>query len=507
LRESPKNFNENKYLINVLTLNFRLQYLDSFCYPGSNFEDWFHVTIMCGNIGLLLLQKTSKGDSAVVTNTISREAALDELDRHVHEHGSVSTASEHSENAAFDRVANTALVPLLKIIDTQTSATEVRGGQGGGISCIEYKDEMLEFITGENKGTGLAKLHPSYTRVRCLGRRRYALAQELTSLFKKTCDSEPSTRSTVTIIGHTRFATGSFNRVPELHPHEWVPFREERVWNFRIQTYKTCTVGLHISHNGDFDALEIYGRKMVNGDVGLWLERALHTPNDTTGDSPKVAGYFDLFFVQGRWQAAARLAYLRCILSSPNDVSGKGQLSKSASNTFPGSDVWETFEKFFSGIWMMNVNNVMVPAPTGKSQFTIHAKGEAQLRTHLYKSFKNLTVEGLTQIGMGIDDWSDGERNAFIFHTVRGFLRYDLYTAMTEFLGRAEGSFGLQVHSTLEPGVVVIASKGQPMSVAFDPAIPLCLFGSEAQAVAAPVDESGRWLPYRIDLDSRGEVD
>jgi len=89
---------------------------------------------------------------------------------------------------------------------------------------------------------------------------------------------------------------------------------------------------------------------------------------------------------------------------------------------------------------------------------------------------------------------------------VRGFLRADLYNAMTEILTRAEGSFGLQAHCTLEPGVVVLASKGQPMSVAFDPKVPLCLFGSEAEAVAVPVEESGRWLPQRLDLDSRGEI-
>jgi hypothetical protein len=77
---------------------------------------------------------------------------------------------------------------------------------------------------------------------------------------------------------------------------------------------------------------------------------------------------------------------------------------------------------------------------------------------------------------------------------------------MTEFLSRAEGSFGLQAHSTLEAGVVVIASKGQPMSLSYDPMRPIVLFGSEAEAVAVPVDRSGAWQPARIDLDSRGEI-
>jgi hypothetical protein len=75
--------------------------------------------------------------------------------------------------------------------------------------------------------------------------------------------------------------------------------------------------------------------------------------------------------------------------------------------------------------------------------------------------------------------WTDLESKAFVNSTVRGFLRFDLYNALTEFLSRAEGSFGLQVHCTLEPGVVVIASKGQPMSVSYHPLRSLVLFGSE----------------------------
>lgn len=47
----------------------------------------------------------------------------------------------------------------------------------------------------------------------------------------------------------------------ELHPHEWVPFHEERVWGFNSSSgafsASIRSVGLHITHNGDFDALEV----------------------------------------------------------------------------------------------------------------------------------------------------------------------------------------------------------------------------------------------------------
>lgn len=48
-------------------------------------------------------------------------------------------------------------------------------------------------------------------------------------------------------------------------------------------------VGVHITHNGDFDALEAYGGSMVNAEVGHWLERILHVKNDLAGDSVKVS--------------------------------------------------------------------------------------------------------------------------------------------------------------------------------------------------------------------------
>jgi hypothetical protein len=42
--------------------------------------------------------------------------------------------------------------------------------------------------------------------------------------------------------------------------------------------------------------------------------------------------------------------------------------------------------------------------------------------------------------------WTDGQIHSFLHHTVRGFLRNDLYTAVTELLARAEGSFGVTAY-------------------------------------------------------------
>ena len=210
----------------------------------------------------------------------------------------------------------------------------------------------------------------------------------------------------------------------------------------------------------------------------------------------------DLFRVQGRWAAAARLAYVRCVLTNASDVCGGQVLSKSAPNTFPGADTWLAWERFFEEVWVQHKNNVISVSILGFQdyQYSIEKTAEDQFLAALDEA----ATAGLAPVGSHL--WTPEKLRSFLRVTVRGFLRADLYTAMTEFLSRAEGSFGLQVHCAAEEGVVVLASKGQPMSLAFDPKRPICLFGSEAEAVAVPVYASGKWLPYRLDLNSRGEV-
>lgn len=317
------------------------------------------------------------------------------------------------------------------------------------------------------------------------------------------------------VIGHTRFATSSVNVVPELHPHEWVAFHDEIIWMFNADTGRfersKTQFGLHITHNGDFDAMEAYSSIMVVDEIGLWLERALHYPNHTRGDSPKVAGCMDLMRVQGRWAAAARLSWLRCICSASTDVSGGEQLSKTAPNTFPNMSYWELWASVFEKIWPSHINNVIIDLPPNKfdlkkkHSYRIDRAGLLQLETSIVEQLQGNSND-LPHASLNIRDWSLIKLQSFVHHAVRGFLYADLYTVMTEILSRAEGSFGLQAHCTIEPGVVVIASKGQPMSIAFDPNRPIVLFASEAEALAVPVYESGKWLPQRIDLDSKGEI-
>lgn len=287
------------------------------------------------------------------------------------------------------------------------------------------------------------------SRVRMVARKRKTLAKDLIELFRGKSNHSDSSGNVLTFLGHTRFATSSINIVPELHPHQWVPPRKEAIWFFNSKegsfSRRQSSFVVHISHNGDFDALNAFGRISTVNEVGVWLERVLQCSNSTSGDSPKVAGCIDLLRVQGRWAAAARLAYIRCVHKDMTDVCNGEQLSKKASNTFPVASVWEAWREFFECQWIKFQDSVIESIATGPSsyRYRINAVRERQLVNAMVSSSdKKPDVSG----------WREEVYMSFVTSTVRGFLRMDLYNACSEFLSRAKGSFGLQMHCSIEEG-------------------------------------------------------
>ena len=334
---------------------------------------------MCGNFGLLYLHdKNNNDNSGENTNNNhdnnNQASADDKLmmnssyngnDIIQHNANEVIVAQIFERNIDNNIYSKTIILkePLL-ILQHQAANTEIRGGQAGGYSSFEYtKCHNSKATTYEIEYNQI----PDITRIRAVARKRVPLAGDLTAkylqtrkgrrmAFDKTFTGEvqhrllsmtfithylPVTNTSIAsiilkihsyihyiyihcitfiVIGHTRFATSSINVVSELHPHEWIPARNEVIWKynpslgrFERSILNTC---IHITHNGDFDALEAYSQTMVNEEIGYWLEKILHQPNDLKGDSPKIAGCMELFRVQGRWGAAARLAWVRCSFRS-----------------------------------------------------------------------------------------------------------------------------------------------------------------------------------------------
>jgi hypothetical protein len=487
---------------------------------------------MCGNFGLLMLGK-EQSDTVPADEFEKTKKPQDAMDVSLHQtlhevsklHGlrvvgdaqwthNISSSGKYNVIESTSSHAGTAqLLEPLFILEAQTAATEVRGGQAGGISSIEYRQAKARAAGShfDAKFSAGGDVIPDMFRVRAVARKRYPLARDLAQKFLDRYGRQPDSSVAVTFVGHTRFATSSINVEPELHPHEWVPKRLESVWRmtpagkFEETELEYC---LHLTHNGDFDALDMYSTTIVNGEIGFWLERVLHVANDTRGDSPKLAGMMDVMRVAGRWGPAIRLGYLR-LLKSVNDVCDGEQLTKEAPNTFPTWDYFQLWAReVFEPDWNMHKNNIIkahIPEVGGAkkrpTEYFIDAAGEKQFVNAVLSK-----IDKFNEMFPILKVWSKKEKVAFVNLTIRAFLRNDLYTALTEILSRAEGSFGIQSHCTMEVGVVVIASKGQPMSVSFGPDLPVCLYGSEAEAIAVPVDIDGGWLPERIDLDSKGEI-
>jgi hypothetical protein len=104
------------------------------------------------------------------------------------------------------------------------------------------------------------------------------------------------------------------------------------------------------------------------------------------------------------------------------------------------------------------------------------ASGTDELRKALSKSLKQYfggkTVLGLTD--------ADDAVARFVDSAVGAFFEQDLFSAVRMLLGNAKGSFGLFVSCSLDAHrQVVLAARGQTISVAFYPAQNLILWASE----------------------------
>jgi len=82
--------------------------------------------------------------------------------------------------------------------------------------------------------------------------------------------------------------------------------------------------------------------------------------------------------------------------------------------------------------------------------------------------------------------WTEDERHRFIRMACDAFFHGDLFTALCEFINCAHGSFGVQVISATEHHTTVIASRGQTMCLALDPAAGLVLHASDSSAIQVP---------------------
>lgn len=180
--------------------------------------------------------------------------------------------------------------------------TSGRGGQSGGIA---------HFFPTPSGNTGL--------RVRVRPGRRQIISRQLASAlavrlrlakaaraltFRSFAPPADSPVDHVAVFqGHTRFATSSMPSVGESHPHQWSPEKRVSMWRVDPATGAAASrsenFSVFVTHNGDFDYLNVYGRDRTQREIGEWLKVVLHSPCPARCDSVKVAGVIELFRTQG----------------------------------------------------------------------------------------------------------------------------------------------------------------------------------------------------------------
>lgn len=166
---------------------------------------------MCGNFGLILLRQAQfQVENQIKSSSFHLDDSVHESMQRVASTHGLRVASTHGqESNELESICNSSVPALLDVIDileSQTANTELRGGQAGGFSSIQYPMDDSK---------------PLHKRVRCVARKRYPLSRDLASMYKKEVKSSTQqSNDIVSVIGHTRFATSSINIVEELHPHQ-----------------------------------------------------------------------------------------------------------------------------------------------------------------------------------------------------------------------------------------------------------------------------------------------
>lgn len=157
---------------------------------------------MCGNFGLLSLGKSNRNEGASHHNDSFHKAersndALDaSLTDSMHQVSKLGGGRfrDPNEDTAFEE-----MMSPLKILEAQTACTEIRGGQAGGYSTIEYQYAKVDNSNLDPLFGSTTAAIPDVTRVRMVARKRHPLAADLANLYlRHRMGKLPDPKNTIT---------------------------------------------------------------------------------------------------------------------------------------------------------------------------------------------------------------------------------------------------------------------------------------------------------------------
>lgn len=374
---------------------------------------------------------------------------------------------------------------VVEIFRTMGRETEIRGEQAGG-GVVFGRDRASQVV---------------FVGKKVVNQKRQNLTQSLETEFAAaqhhaTKKGTKALDEAVVGIWHYRYATSSPPAILETHWHEWMPARFAHVWRVENGQW-ICDrqrVNHRITHNGDFDAWTIFDDVIENANLGLWLERVLHTPNATLGDSPKIAGMMDLLITQGMWDASLRLAYQLTIAKSIEDAFCGKPPAKLAPNTAPTEAMLSDWSAIAEQIFIKYKDILLLPY--ANSMLELSRKHLSQFEQALLQAFSQNAV---------ISQYPTDQQSALVKTAVHVFFHNNLYQATKLFLSRAKGSFGLVTASTTSEATLVVSAWGQPIATGFNVQDNYMVYASEPAAVDAVLSHIPR--SYRLDLDQKaGEI-
>ncbi|CAE8615543.1 unnamed protein product [Polarella glacialis] len=390
------------------------------------------------------------------------------------------------------------------LLNSVIDVVEMRGAQAGGLNMFlgngHDKVEALVIRVVKTKRGYVADMLVQKIR-RMLAWRSLGCGRRLRAL------------PVVLIQGHTRFGTSSAPAEKETHPHRWLGDHMDTVWRREPgQPWhpSRTSVCVTITHNGDFDGWLIHDKVVPTGVLGEWLSRLFHHGNAATGDSPKMAGLMDLLVCQGRWSASVRLAFVKVVLKHVEQLSAWMRLQPGSPNVAPKPSTFAAWARVFEHAFASHVkeNPNLQPDADFILELALSVRDIFQDPEYLQR------IVGSEKAMEAFEEWEmlDGHvLRKFIATACQVFFENDLLSSVCSFFRQAEGTFGVSVTCSIWPDKVVLAAKGQPVSVAVDPARPLALWASETSALAAawPGDlgERGPAGKFRFDIaDASGEA-
>ncbi len=269
------------------------------------------------------------------------------------------------------------------------------------------------------------------------------------------------------------------------HPHQWLGINA-------------------ITHNGDFDYLVHKGKRYSNDLVGWRLKRVLKKANNTTGDSPKAAGEFDLRLVQGDWKKVPRLAYDEAVVEDFKEYFG-GKIPESAEAELTAPDTSLTpaeeqaLSKFLETAFQKHGGVEIL------SRFPDLAKVDAKTIQGLQKLFlaEIHTAEAAQPLAIRLfNGWGPQKTERFIRTAVEAFFKNDSYNVWKSIMINFRGSAGINAYSPSSVNKLVAVSLISPIYIGFGVKDGLLQVGSFSERNAARVEG----YQHILKLDPLGEV-